>query len=287
MTVSGYISSLRKSLEKVYSVEEARSIALRVVCELLNWEASKIYSSGEQKLNQGQLDKLFFYEQDLLKGRPLQYVLGYTEFAGLRIRVKEGCLIPRPETEQMFSLAANDLESIISTLDNSFEYLNVLDICTGSGCLAYAFASEFSGLHVYGCDISDEALSIACKQRIKSCEAKPVFFKADLLSAPPTGLPKFDMIVSNPPYILEKERVSMKENVLSYEPELALFVPDEDPLLHYKAIKHWADVLLKPEGHIWLEVNENLAQEVSNIFPGSSILKDFNDKDRFVYVSKN
>lgn len=284
MTVDEYIRVFRKRLEVLYPPEEARAVALRAVSAVMSWEPQKIYSSGDTSLSEEQCCKLDRISCDLEKGRPAQYVLGSTEFAGLRIKVKEGCLIPRPETEQLFNLAADDAEAMMENAGDELETFNVLDICTGSGCLAYAFAAEFTGIQVYGCDISDEALSIACSQKIKQCAAKPVFFSADVLKEPPTGLPEFDMIVSNPPYIMEGEKALMQKNVLEYEPHIALFVPDDDPLKFYRAIARWADVLLKKNGHIWLEVNESLAEETAALFKNAEVLKDFNDKARFVYV---
>ncbi|MBQ7221873.1 MAG: peptide chain release factor N(5)-glutamine methyltransferase [Bacteroidales bacterium] len=283
MVVDEYISALRRRLETLYPAEEARAIAFRAVGSALSWDESRIYSHGDTALTGEQIAKLDVMADDLEKGRPLQYVLGFTEFAGLRIKVKEGCLIPRPETEQMYGLAADEVDKILSREDSPESY-NILDMCTGSGCLAYAFASEFSGVQVYGCDISDEALAIACKQRVKECPSRPVFFKADVLENPPQGLPEFNLIISNPPYILRKEKSAMRPNVLNYEPESALFVEDDNPLVFYKAIKNWADTLLSERGMIWMEVNENLAGEVAALFKGAQIIKDFNDRDRFVYV---
>jgi release factor glutamine methyltransferase len=205
--------------------------------------------------------------------------LGYTEFAGLEIKVKEGVLIPRPETEQLYALAADTLEDICNA--DPSKSVTVLDMCTGSGCLAYAFASDFPQAQVYGCDKSTEALNIACKQRLKCI--KPIFFYADVLDVPPAGLPQFDIIVSNPPYVKESEREFMRENVLKYEPEQALFVPNENPLLFYRAIADWCKLLLKPGGHLFLEINEALGEETAALYENSEIFVDFNDKPRFIH----
>lgn len=280
MTVGGFIKYLSEKLQTLYPVREAKAIAESVVCNVLSIERYKCLSEPDRVITDEQMLRLMAMESELLEAKPLQYVLGSTTFAGLRIRVREGVLIPRPETEQMFSLAADDAEAIMDASED--DNFNVLDICTGSGCLAYAFASEFPDAQVYGCDISADALSVACKQRVKCI--RPVFFLADVLQAPPAGLPQFDVIVSNPPYIRESEKAAMRDNVLKWEPELALFVPDDDPLKFYRAIAGWAAALLKPEGVLWMEVNEALAKETAELFPGSEILKDFNDKDRFVKV---
>lgn len=278
MTVGSYIKALAQKLQSLYPEMEAKAIAERVVCSVLDIERYKTLSEPEKEIPQEHMLRLTVMEEELLAAKPLQYVLGSTMFAGIRIRVREGVLIPRPETEQLFSLAADDAEAVMDASED--DNFNVLDICTGSGCLAYAFASEFPDAQVYGCDISNDALSVACRQRVKCI--KPVFFLADVLQAPPAGLPKFDVIVSNPPYVKESEKDGMRDNVLKWEPELALFVPDDDPLKFYRAISVWASALLKPKGVLWMEVNEALAAETAALFPAAEVFKDFNDKDRFV-----
>jgi release factor glutamine methyltransferase len=125
-------------------------------------------------------------------------------------------------------------------------------------------------------------LRYACKQRVKVRGAKPIFFTADVLAAPPAGLPQFDVIVSNPPYICDSERAAMRPNVLDFEPAEALFVPDDDPLRFYRAIARWVDTLLRPDGHIYLEINERFGPEVAALFPGSTLYPDISGRDRFV-----
>ncbi len=162
---------------------------------------------------------------------------------------------------------------------------NILDLCTGSGCIAYALADAFPDAQVFACDLSEAALTIACKQRVKLPGARPVFFQADVLGIPPAGLPKFDLIVSNPPYVRESERAAMRRNVLDYEPADALFVPDEDPLRFYAAIRRWADALLAPGGELWLEINEKLGPRTAALFSGSvELLRDLSGKDRFLRI---
>ena len=280
MTVGSYIQSLSEKLQPLYPGREAKAVAEALVCHELSIERYKCLSEPGAEISPEHLASLQEQEKQLLEAKPLQYVTGSCMFAGIRIRVREGVLIPRPETEQLFSLAADDAEKIMDASED--DNFNVLDICTGSGCLAYAFASEFPDAQVYGCDISMDALAVACKQRVKCI--KPVFFVADLLQAPPAGLPRFDVIVCNPPYVRESEKAAMRPNVLEWEPALALFVPDDDPLVFYKALAEWAKVLLKPRGVLWMEINEALGAETAALFPGAQIIKDFNDKDRFIKV---
>lgn len=300
---------------------------------------------------------------ELATGRPLQYVLGFTEFCGHRFKVGEGCLIPRPETEELVSRIVDDLyaadekaadEDTPSSADGKISDENtpassdgkiaventpassadgvtpespspaesspvassptsspaesvpksspadmpdatghtavdegpfsILDICTGSGCIAWSLAAEFPEAMVYGCDLSDAALRYACRQRVKLRGARPIFFSADVLAAPPAGLPQFDIIVANPPYICESERAAMRPNVLDFEPAEALFVPDDDPLKYYRAIARWAEALLRPDGHLYLEINERFGPDVAALFPGSRILQDISGRDRFVVL---
>lgn len=275
MTYRQFISSASERLTPLYPQEEAKSIAVRLLTAKLAVPDYKYLSEPETRIPQPKLEELNQAMTDLCDGRPLQYVLGFVEFAGFRIKVKEGVLIPRPETEELFNLVAS---SVPEEIDEDEDF-NILDICTGSGCLAYSLAATFPGAGVYGCDISNEALKIASKQKVQN--AHPVLFWADIMRDVPGGLPKFDIIVSNPPYVLENERQLMRKNVLDFEPEIALFVPDDDPLKFYKAIARWSEVLLKPNGHIFMEINEKFGEEVSALFPESEIHKDFLGKDRF------
>ena len=319
-------------LASLYPEAEARSIAVRLLTARLNVPDYKIAAEPATAIKP---DALAALEADLARleeGCPLQYVLGYTEFAGLRIRVAPGCLIPRPETEEMVAMIIDTLDASAAQdscpaeqnegrvppcreplADGASDSLNILDICTGSGCIAYALADAFPEAQVFACDLSEAALSIACRQRVKLPGARPVFFQADVLQAPPAGLPKFDLIVSNPPYVMESERAAMRSNVLDYEPAEALFVPDDDPLRFYAAIRRWADALLAPGGEIWLEINEKLGPETAAVFglrsseaeaplgqknprsasalSGASastvqLLQDLSGKDRFLRIIK-
>lgn len=309
MTIKEYIDDCVSRLASLYPAPEAKSIAFRLLEHYTDIPSYKYIaepdlvidaplSSGipsqERKNALGtEYHPLCSALDELATGRPLQYVLGVTEFCGHRFKVGEGCLIPRPETEELVSRImealysenedTDDVPGVPRNLntddDNPF---SILDICTGSGCIAWSLAAEFPEAMVYGCDISDAALRYACKQRIKVRGAKPIFFTADVLAAPPAGLPQFDVIVSNPPYICDSERAAMRPNVLDFEPAGALFVPDDDPLRFYRAIARWTDALLRPDGHIYLEINERFGPEVAALFPGSHVAPDISGRDRFV-----
>jgi release factor glutamine methyltransferase len=273
-------------LAPLYPEPEAKSIAFRLLEHYTDIPSYKYISEPDLVVDASEVAPLVAAIDELETGRPLQYVLGVTEFCGHRFKVGEGCLIPRPETEELVSRIIDDLyadpaDGQPDTVDDDGPF-NILDLCTGSGCIAWSLAAEFPEAMVYGCDLSDAALRYACKQRVKVGGAKPIFFTADVLAAPPAGLPQFDVIVSNPPYICVSERADMRPNVVNFEPVEALFVPDEDPLCFYKAIARWADALLRPDGHIYLEINERFGPEVAALFPGSAVHPDISGRDRFV-----
>lgn len=278
-----FIDSAVERLAGIYPADEARAAAIQLICRFAGLQRYKVLASPELPLDEA-AEPLEEALLQMEQGRPLQYVLGFTEFFGLKIRVSEGVLIPRPETEEMVSLIVESMtsEGIPSGSNGVF---NILDICTGSGCIAYALADAIPGAQVFACDISDAALAVACRQRVKLPGARPVFFRADVLEAPPAGLPKFDLIVSNPPYVMESEKALMRRNVLDYEPAEALFVPDDDPLRFYAAIRRWAGVLLAPKGEIWLEINESLGSATAALFgPAAELLQDISGRDRFLHI---
>lgn len=275
MTLKEFVDGAVARLGGIYDAGEARAIAFRLVEHFLEIPSYEYITEPQTAVTD---EELMAALDELCTGRPLQYVLGFAEFCGHRFKVREGCLIPRPETEELVSRIIDSCSGI----ELGDEPFNILDICSGSGCIAYSLAAEFPEAMVYGCDVSEDALKIACKQRIKLSGARPVIFRADVLQAPPVGLPKFDVIVSNPPYVRESEKSSMRANVLDFEPWQALFVPDEDPLVFYKAIAGWCEALLKAGGRLYLEINEALSVETAAIFPGSTVFRDINSKPRFL-----
>lgn len=222
----------------------------------------------------------------MASGEPLQYVTGKAWFYGREFNVTPDVLIPRPETE-----------ILCRTVLDSADGLRVLDMCTGSGCIAWTLALEMPGAEVVGVDISEGALTVASGQdfseEIFHTGAKaPIFMKADVLSSPPERKEgafdrQFDIIVSNPPYVMDSEKALMRSNVLEHEPHLALFVPDDDPLVFYRAVAVWAGKLLKPGGLGVVEINEALGADTADVFSQAGfadvcIVKDLNEKDRFV-----
>jgi len=249
----------------------------------------------------------------MASGEPLQYVIGESWFYGRRFHVTPDVLIPRPETEILCRTVLSPLEvggmqdmpptargcmraagsTRGSSIPSTFNGVGrVLDLCTGSGCIAWTLALEMPGAQVTGVDISDGALAVASGQdfveEMNRIGAKtPEFLKADVLDDPLTGLGMFDVIVSNPPYVMDSEKALMRSNVLDHEPHLALFVSDDEPLVFYRAVAEWALTLLKPGGRGVVEINEALGEETADIYRDAGfsdvhIIKDLNDKDRFV-----
>ena len=230
--------------------------------------------------------------EELAAGRPVQYVIGEETFAGRIFHVSEAVLIPRPETEQMCRLIIDEWRK------SGYQELRILDACTGSGCIAWTLAAAFPKAQVLAFDVDEEALDVAKGQRIFLDEAgrqplqtPPVFFKADILEGPPEEIDDIDILVSNPPYVCESEKAFMAPNVLDYEPEKALFVPDSDPLRFYKALAGWAAGTVKTGGKCWFEINEAYGVQSRELFESRGfsdveVLEDFRGKPRFVTFTK-
>jgi release factor glutamine methyltransferase len=212
--------------------------------------------------------------QRINNDEPIQYILGEAEFFGRRFVVNLSVLIPRPETELIIQLAK--AEKVLPS--------SILDIGTGSGCLAITLALEIPKCRVYGLDISEKALAVA-RTNSELLRADVHFLYCDILTQTP-DLSNLDLIVSNPPYVMEKERKQMSRNVLAYEPSLALFVPDSDPLVFYKAIALKGNQMLRPKGIILVEINEQLGSETSLLFQQAGyhteIVTDIHGKNRVI-----
>ena len=236
----------------------------------------------------------------LSAGEPVQYVIGAADFCGLRFRVTPDVLIPRPETELLCREAikiGSRVQRMRKAYGKSARPVRVLDLCTGSGCIAWTVALNIPGAEVTGVDISEGAVAVASgqdfAQRLKESEAiAPKFVVADVLSQTHPFLEgEYDLILSNPPYIMDSQKSQMRANVLNYEPSTALFVKDEDPLVFYRSIAALSIGCLSAEGKGMTEINELLGQETSRVFaeagfPKTEVVKDFYDKNRFVFYSK-
>ncbi len=220
----------------------------------------------------------------LKKEEPIQYIIGETEFYDLKLKVNPSVLIPRPETEEL-------VDWIIKNHKNN-KKINILDIGTGSGCIPLALKNNLPNAKVFAIDISETALETA-KQNAKLNNLDVSFTQLDILNAEiKQKFEKFDIIVSNPPYIREKEKELMHKNILENEPHLALFVGDNDALVFYKAIIHFAKNHLKKQGNLYFEINEAYGNEIitllkENEYQDIEFKKDINGKDRMIRAVKN
>ena len=218
----------------------------------------------------------------LKKQEPIQYILGTTEFYGLTFKVNEHTLIPRPETEEL-------VDWVLSNLHDQDSMLDILDIGTGSGCIAISLAKNIPTARVSGLDISEKALEVAQENAVKN-QVLVSFCKKDILET--TALKnKYDVMVSNPPYVRQLEKKAMNANVLDYEPGVALFVPNEDPLLFYRKIAQLAMVSLQTRGWLYFEINEYLSKEMDVLlkdigFANIEIKKDFREVPRMIKCQK-
>ncbi|MBR1927663.1 MAG: peptide chain release factor N(5)-glutamine methyltransferase [Bacteroidales bacterium] len=279
MLLGDFLKEGISRLKSLYPPEEARDIVL-TLCESRLGTGRYTYATDpDYSIAPDSLDSLSGDMDRLSAGEPLQYVLGYAWFLGRRFKVTTDVLIPRPETEILCQ------EAIKAFKDPRGR---ILDLCTGSGCVAWSLALELPGSVVYGVDISKAALAVASGQDLSSDRSSPVFLKADILDSPPLfPCGKFDLILSNPPYIMESQKKDMRPNVLDHEPSLALFVPDEDPLVFYRAVARWAEALLAEDGTGLVEINETLGSQTRDLFLGFGfgkveIIDDFFGKNRFV-----
>lgn len=281
-TISDTIMFIRNELSGLYPPEEVNSMAMIILEHVSGYERPFLHAHPHTKIPNSaylQIQDIVF---QLKSYRPLQYILGETEFYGLKIKVSESVLIPRPETEELADLIIRETKNKRCT---------ILDIGTGSGCIAIALANALPKCLVKGIDISEEALELARQNAAENEVSENTFFiKADILKQL-SFEQQFDIIVSNPPYVRESEKTAMHPNVLEHEPGTALFVSDEDPLLFYRAIAKGADKWLKPDGKIYLEINEALGKETADLFiqygfSNSKIVKDINGRNRMVTAAK-
>lgn len=300
MLLADFIKKGVAALEPLYPTAEAHNIVL-MLCESLIGTKSythivepkyNIDRKAEQPLAEAMLR--------LQAGEPIQYVIGRTYFCGHTFKVNRNVLIPRPETELLVREAvkiASRIHRMRIPYGKSAEPVRVLDLCTGSGNIAWSVALGVPGARVVGVDISEAALDVARSQNF-SADLKatgalaPTFVAADILDTEQEfNYGSFDLVLSNPPYIMEKERPLLRKNVVDYEPESALFVPDDNPLLYYRAVARWSERFLSPEGKGLTEINETLPKETVELFRQTGfteidVVKDFFDKNRFVFYMK-
>lgn len=271
-----------QELDLLYEKSEIRSMIYSLIEHFTEFDLTKILTyKDELKVSESELLKINFAIKDLKKEKPLQQIIGYTDFLDVRIDVNEHVLIPRVETEEIVQRVINE--------NKGRKNLKIADICCGSGCIAIALKKAFPDANIYAYDISEEALKKS-KENAEKNKEKINFFKENILESKEKNQ-EFDIIVSNPPYVRESEKAFMRNNVLLYEPALALFVSDKEPLIFYEHLLKFSNQNLAKNGKIYMEINENLAKETELLFKNfnyqTSVFKDLRGKDRLILAKKD
>lgn len=276
MTLRQLLDNGRTRLATLYGQGEADWM-MRIIMEYLKgWKQADLLLRADEEVSDFIAGKADAIIARLLDNEPLQYILGETYWHGMTLKVTPDVLIPRPETSELVDLI---------TSENTAPDLNVLDVCTGSGCIAVALANTLPFAKVTGTDISDPALAVA-RENASLRKLKVGFMHSDALGQFPFDDGSMDIVVSNPPYITESEKKEMEPNVLDHEPGLALFVPDSDPLRFYTAISREGFRVTRPGGKIYFEINHLFARQVSRMMTETGwddvqILPDMHGKQRF------
>ena len=273
--VSNIIPYFIKQLSDIAPDSEIISWAYLSIEHCLDYNRSDCIIHLEQEITSLIANRLKQITTDLKTNKPIQYILGETEFYGLKLKVNEHTLIPRPETEELVDWVLKQ------------EFSSALDIGTGSGCIPIALAKH-TNASIMAIDVSENALEVAKENAILNT-VKVKFILQDILHS--ESLPKVDLIVSNPPYVLDNEKVKMQKNVLDFEPDLALFVANNNPLIFYKKIAQLAFEFLNENGKLFFEINEQFGADTIAMlteigFVNIALKKDINDKDRMVKATK-
>ena len=276
MKLKNYRKIFIEKLTPIYDAGEAESFFYITLEELKGWKRTDLALNTDAELTEEEKVKwdevLWLLEQQ----KPIQYIFGKTHFYGLEFEVNKHTLIPRPETEELVEWITND---------KAAGKIKVLDIGTGSGCIAIALAKRLPEAEVYAIDVSAEALAIA-KRNAELNNVAITFWQKNILTT--ESLPEtFDVIVSNPPYVRHLEKEEIKKNVLEHEPHLALFVEDNDALVFYRKIAKLAKEALKPQGSLYFEINQYLGKETTDMltaegFKNVELRKDIYGNDRMV-----
>lgn len=278
MKIGALETQYKIELESIYGNDEAEALFSLAAEHVLGLSPAKLRMVNDASLTFIHLQKLLSILNDLKIGKPIQHILGVAHFYGGVFEVNSNVLIPRPETEELVDWIIQDHKG------SKIHHAKVLDIGTGSGCIPISLKKYLPDFEVFSIDVSAEALEVA-NRNAQAIDVEVKFIEADILKYQ-TDL-KFDVIVSNPPYIKELEKFEMHENVLMHEPHLALFVSNDNPLVFYEAIAHLAIENLNPNGSLYLEINEYLSKETVDMlntkgFKNITLRKDMQGKDRMI-----
>jgi len=280
--VRDILALYHEELDGMYGSGEVGTFLDMLFEAFLGWDRVRLLTSREQTIDQSDLLRFHWALEDLKRHRPIQHIIGHVDFCGCRIAVCPDVLIPRPETEEMVNWITS--QSSIFNPQSS-----ILDLCTGSGCIAIALKKAFSEAETTAVDISPKALAIA-RQNAEKNGVEVHFVEEDVLDGVNGFNGSYGLIVSNPPYVMESEREQMQPNVLNYDPALALFVPDYDPLRFYKAIAAIAKEHLSDDGLLVVEINEALASETCAVFEtqgfAPKVHEDFRGKPRWISATR-
>lgn len=284
-SVSSIKNYFKSKLKDKFSENEIKLIVKESVILRLNITSTDFLLSDDQLLSES--DLLYFrgIVKRLLNDEPFQYILGKTEFFGLELKIDSRALIPRPETEELVEWITQGFSQLSE--------LNIIDLCTGSGCIGLALKSYFHNAHLLLTDLSEPALELAIENAfILRMGVETKLFDATLSSNYSLLKPlSFDICVSNPPYVPFSDHLKMEKNVLDFEPHMALFVENEDPLLFYRSISENALIILKPKGYVFFEIHEDLSNETVQLlkeigFVNIELRKDLQGKDRMLKAQK-
>lgn len=280
MTLHELISEIKSVLVPMYGERESQWMVRDIFEEVKGYSAVDLVVRRDEVMSDFIVSRVRDMLARMAKNEPIQHILGYAHFCGNRFEVNEATLIPRPETQELVDRIADE---------NEKSDLRVLDVGTGSGCIAITLARALRFAQVDAIDISDDALAVA-RRNAERLKAKVNFMHRDALSLVDDGT-RYDIIVSNPPYIIEQEKADMAANVLDYEPWTALFVPDDDPLRFYVAIARYARETLNADGRLYLEINPLFARAMVDMlhdygFANVEVVKDMMTRDRFVIATR-
>lgn len=274
------VAYIRSRLQPYYTAEEVSALSRIVCCDLLGQAPTDYYLGKDIVLSSKKEQELEDILQRLSRFEPLQYIEGRTLFLGREFWVAPGVLIPRPETEELVELMLKEIPADA----------RILDVGTGSGCIAISLAKELPDTLVTAWDVSPEALSVA-RVNARKLQADVRFVECDVLACQVDEVGLYDVIVSNPPYVTEAEKADMEPNVLQWEPSLALFVPDDDPLRFYRRIAVLGRDMLADGGRLYFEINRAYGREMVEMlramgYVGVRVEKDLSQNDRFVIAEK-
>lgn len=268
--VRDILALYHEELDGMYGSGEVSAFGEMLFEAFLGWDRVWVLTSREQTVDQSDLLRFHWALEDLKRHRPIQHIIGHVNFCGCRIAVSPDVLIPRPETEEMVEWIVGSGQWVVGS---------ILDLCTGSGCIAIALKKAFPTAEVTAVDVSSKALAMA-RQNAENNGAEVHFVEGDVLDGVNGFNGSYGLIVSNPPYVMEKEKAQMQPNVLDYDPAMALFVPDDDPLRFYKAIAAIAKEHLATDGLLVVEINEALAVETCAVFEAQGFAPKVNDDFR-------